>query len=101
MGGPRHMLIVLKAIREQVGKTFGDSVKVTVEPDTGDRIVQLPPDLERAFRKDRAARAAFEKLSYTNRKEYARWIEEARRPQTRLDRLKKAIDQLKQGKKPR
>jgi hypothetical protein len=100
MGGPRHMLIILKGIREKIGKTFGDTVTVTVEPDLQPRIVRLPPDLRKELNKNRAAAAAFQKLSYTRRKEYARWIEEARRPETRRERLAKTIAELKKAARP-
>jgi uncharacterized protein YdeI (YjbR/CyaY-like superfamily) len=40
---------------------------------------------------------AFEKLSYTHRKEYCRWITEAKKEETRLRRLTKAVDMLKNG----
>ena len=33
MGGDQHILIILKGIREQIGKTFGDEIAITVEPD--------------------------------------------------------------------
>jgi uncharacterized protein YdeI (YjbR/CyaY-like superfamily) len=41
----------------------------------------------------------FEKLSYTHQKEYCRWIVEAKKEETRLRRLEKAIDLLKKGVK--
>lgn len=34
MGGEHHMLIILKGIREQIGRTFGDEVRIVVETDT-------------------------------------------------------------------
>ena len=39
----------------------------------------------------------FKKLSYTHRKEYCRWITEAKKQETRLKRLDKAIEMLKKG----
>ena len=39
----------------------------------------------------------FEKLSYTHRKEYCRWITDAKKEETRLKRLGKAIEMLKNG----
>jgi uncharacterized protein YdeI (YjbR/CyaY-like superfamily) len=42
---------------------------------------------------------AFEKLSYTHRKEYCRWIGEAKKEETRLTRMAKAIGMLKNGVK--
>jgi uncharacterized protein YdeI (YjbR/CyaY-like superfamily) len=43
----------------------------------------------------------FNGLSYTHRKEYCRWINEAKKEETRLKRLGKAIEMLKKGVKTR
>src|SRR5215831_14946966 len=53
MGGPNHMLLVLKGIREQIGKTFGDEIKVTVEEDIEERVVTIPAELKRVFKSDK------------------------------------------------
>jgi hypothetical protein len=99
MGGGHHMLIVLKGIREQVGRTFGDEVTVTVEPDTEPRFVEIPKDLMKELKKDKQAKAFFDKLSYTHQKEYVRWIEEARKDETRRAHILKTIEMLKKGKR--
>lgn len=99
MGGPNHMLIVLKGIREQIGKTFGDEVKITVEPDIEPRLIEIPKDLSRELKKDREAKAFFDKLSYTHKKEYVRWAQEAKREETRQARIVKTIEMLKKGKR--
>src|SRR6185436_17734965 len=99
MGGPNHMLIILKGIREQIGKTFGDEVKVTVEPDTEPRVIEIPKDLMKELKKDQEAKAFFDKLSYTHRKEYVRWVEEAKKEETRQSRIFKTIEMLRKGKK--
>src|SRR5215510_14602979 len=70
MGGPNHMLIILKGIREQIGKTFGDEIKVSVEPDVEERVITVPAELKRAFKENPEAKTFFEKLSYTHKKEY-------------------------------
>lgn len=101
MGTEYHMLIILKGIREQIGKTFGDEVTITVEPDTEPRVVEVPRDLMRELKKDRDAKASFDKLSYTHQREYVMWINEAKREETRQNRIVKAIEMLKQGKKAR
>jgi hypothetical protein len=44
MGGPNHILIILKGIREQIGKTFGDEIKVSVEADVEERVITVPAD---------------------------------------------------------
>jgi hypothetical protein len=99
MGGEHHMLIILKGIREQIGRTFGDEVKVTVEPDTEPRLIEIPKDLMKELKKDKQAKAAFDKLSYTHRKEYVRWIEEAKKDETRRAHVSKTIEMLKKGKR--
>lgn len=99
MGGPSHMLIILKGIREQIGKTFGDEVTITVEPDTEPRLIEIPKDLMKELKKDKEAKAFFDKLSYTHQKEYVRWVEEAKKEETRQNRIVKTVEMLKKGKK--
>ena len=99
MGSESHMLLILKSIREQIGKTFGDIVKVTVELDTEPRVIEIPKDLLKELKKDKEAKAFFEKLSFTHRREYVNWIESAKKEETRANRITKTIEMLKQGKK--
>ncbi|HET6596032.1 MAG TPA: YdeI/OmpD-associated family protein [Anaerolineales bacterium] len=99
MGTERHLLIVLKDIREQIGKTFGDEVTIIVEPDTEPRVIEVPAELKKAFRNDKEAKAFFEKLSYTHQREYVMWINEAKREETRQNRIAKTIEMLKKGEK--
>ena len=99
MGGPNHVLIILKGIREQIGKTFGDEVTITVEPDTEPRLIEIPKDLMKELKKDKEAKAFFDKLSYTHQKEYVRWVEEAKKEETRQNRIVKTVEMLKKGKR--
>jgi hypothetical protein len=98
MGTECHLLLILKSIREQVGKTFGDEITVSVELDAEERVVTVPAELKRAFKPEKEAKAAFEKLSYTHQKEYVAWIEEAKKDETRQKRIVKTIEMLKQKK---
>ena len=99
MGTECHLLLILKGIREQIGKTFGDEVHVTLEPDTEPRVVEIPKDLMKEFKKDKGARAIFDKLSYSHQKEYVTWINDAKKDETRQNRIHKTIEMLKQGKR--
>jgi hypothetical protein len=63
------------------------------------RALAIPPDLDSALAKNRKARAAFDALSYSCRKEYVKWIEEARREETRAQRVAKTVAQVAEGKK--
>ncbi len=99
MGTESHMLIILKGIREQIGKTFGDEITVTVEPDTEPRLIEIPTELKKAFRAEKEAKYFFDKLSYTHQKEYVNWINEAKREETRQNRIVKTVEMLKKGKR--
>lgn len=99
MGMPEHVLIILKEIRGQIGKTFGDEIDIEVEEDTDPRVLELPPDFAAALEKDPAAKAAFEKLSYSHRREHVLAILQAKRAETRQSRIEKAIAQLKKAAK--
>ena len=99
MGTEHHILIILKAIREQIGKTFGDKINITVEADTEPRLVEVPAELKQAFKAEKEAKSFFEKLAYTHQREYVKWINEAKRDETRQARILKTIEMLKKGKK--
>jgi len=99
MGTECHVLIILKGIREQIGKTFGDEVTISVEPDTEPRLIEIPPDLAKELKKDKEAKAFFDKLSYTHQKEYVTWINEAKKQETRQNRILKTLEMLKKGQR--
>lgn len=99
MGGGCHILIILKGIREQIGKTFGDEIKIIVEEDTEPRVIEIPKELSKELKKDKDTKAFFEKLSYTHQREYVMWINEAKREETHQARVVKTIGMLKQGKR--
>jgi hypothetical protein len=95
---PQHMLGMLKAIREQTGTEPGDTVEVEVWKDEAPRAVEIPAELKAAIKKHNLM-PVFERLSYTHQKEYCRWITEAKKEETRLRRLKEAVELLKNGVK--
>jgi hypothetical protein len=99
MGGPNPILIILKEIREQIGKTFGDEIEVSVELDTEERLVEIPNDLSKELKKNKEVKAFFDKLSYSHKREYVTWITEAKKEETRHRRVLKTIEMLKEGRK--
>ena len=101
MGTPYHILGVPKAIREQIRKGPGDAVTVVLWKDEEPREVEVPAAFK-ALMKKAGVLAYFESLSFTHRKEYCRWIDEAKKEETRTRRLGKAIEMLKnQQRSPR
>jgi len=101
MGSPHHMLPILKAIREKIGKSIGDEIEVEVQEDTEPRTIALSADVLQALESNPQALSFFNQLAYSHQKEYVQWIEEAKRGPTRLDRITRMIEALKQGKKER
>jgi hypothetical protein len=98
MGTPHHMLIVLKEIREKIGKSFGDEVTVEFEEDLELRQVEMPADLQQALESEPTAQAFFNHLSFTHQREYVLWITEAKRVLTRQTRIQRTIEMLNKGK---
>ena len=90
------VLGVQKAIMAQAGVAVGDTLTVVVRNDDSPREVEVPDELARAFRKNRVAREAFDRLSFSHRREYVRHITEANRPETRAKRIERTIEMLVQ-----
>lgn len=93
--GGKYMLGIPKAFREAAGVRAGDNIVVTLEPDISERTVTVPDDLARELKKDKALKNAWDKLSYTIRKENVRTLDEAKRAETRARRLEKTIALLR------
>ncbi|HLL77610.1 MAG TPA: YdeI/OmpD-associated family protein [Pyrinomonadaceae bacterium] len=98
-GDGTHYMVVNREVREGAGVKGGDTVSIVMGRDGEPRTVEPPADFLRALRANEAAREAWERLSYTHRKEHARAVEEAKRPETRARRIEKSISMLAAGKK--
>lgn len=97
MGG-ENLLGFSKKLRADLGVEIGDVLDVVITLDTEPREVKLPQALATAFDEDAAAKAAFEALAPSHRKEYARWIEEAKREETRRSRVEQTLQLLREGR---
>ena len=95
-GGVHHMLAVVKEIREQTGKRPGDMIAVEVWKDEALREVEIPAAFEKLLKRE-GLLLFFERLSFTNRREYCRWVSEAKKEETRVKRLEAAVVMLKKG----
>lgn len=101
MGDGSHYLVVGKDLRDQIMKSAGDWVKVTLELDLEERQTVIPDDLRQALENQPDAMFGFEKLSYSQQKLYVDWILYAKQEATRRNRIEKALSLLAQGKKLR
>jgi len=100
MGG-RYLVPLSAENRTAAGVVAGDQVDVDIEPDTAPREVEVPADLAEALAGDDAARATFDGLAFTHRKEWVRWVEEAKKPETRATRVTRTVESLHAGKRAR
>jgi len=98
MGG-ENMIGLARAAREQAGVSIGSAYQVRIVADEGERTVEVPEDLAVALAGDAQARTAFEALAYSHRKEFVRWINEAKRDATRAQRVAKTIEMLRAGQR--
>jgi hypothetical protein len=100
MGG-RFLVPLSAENRTAAAVAAGDDIDVDIEPDVAPREVEVPADLAEALAGDDAARTHFEAMSYTHRMEWVRWVEEAKKAETRATRLAKTVESLRAGKRAR
>jgi hypothetical protein len=97
MGSERHLLLILKEIREKLGVGAGNKVHVGVELDDKPRVVELDADVEAAYRRA-GVLEKYSRLSYSHQREFMRWIGEVKQAETRRRRLEKSIEELRKKK---
>ena len=93
MGG-ENLIGLSKAARAEAGVELGETVAVVIAADAASRTVEVPDDLAAALAAAPDAARAFAALAPSHRKEYVRWITDAKREQTRADRVAKTIERL-------
>lgn len=94
MGLPNHCIGINQQVRKAIGKNPGDKISVTIEEDLEERTVSIPEDFNQTLIQFPGAYEKFNKLSYTHKKEYVEWITQAKRPETRKNRIDKAIKMI-------
>ncbi len=92
--GGQNLICFSRAAREQLGVEPGQPIRLTIELDDQPRDVEVPDDLAAALDAEPAARAAFDALAFTHRKEYVRWVEEAKKPETRERRVRETVSRV-------
>ncbi len=93
MGG-EFMVGVSAEHRVAAGVAAGDVLAITLELDTASRIIEVPEDLAAALAAKPGARAAFDVLSTSIRKEYVRQVESAKAAETRQRRIETIVAKL-------
>jgi hypothetical protein len=91
-----HFLGLTQEVRKAMGKDAGDTVHVVLQQDNAPRVVEIPEDFRTLLEENGIARF-FGQLSFTNRKGFVRWINEAKKEETRNKRLAESIRRLLGG----
>jgi hypothetical protein len=97
MGG-EFLLGLNREVRTGARVEAGDEVTVTIALDEAPREVEVPEALSAALAGDPVAREKYDGLAFTHRKEFARWIAEARKEETRDRRVTQALEMLHEGR---
>jgi hypothetical protein len=92
----RYLLGLSNANRRAAGVVTGDQVEVDVELDAEPRVVVEPADFAAALDADPVARPAYDRLAYGKKLQHVRAIESAKKPETRMRRIEKAVAMLRE-----
>ncbi len=96
-----HILGVSKELQQGAGAAIGDTVTVALELDDSPREIAVPADLEAALKKAQPQAGTFAALSYSHKKEFVEWIESAKKPETRANRVEKTLAMLLERRTPK
>lgn len=99
MGLPCYMIGLTKDISNKIGKTYGDTVKVIVERDVEERIIEIPEELKLRFNDNKEAYDFYNDLSYSQKKKYVTWINSAKKKETFEKRINDTIIKLSNKEK--
>jgi Bacteriocin-protection, YdeI or OmpD-Associated/Domain of unknown function (DUF1905) len=93
MGG-KYLLPFSADRRKESGIQGGDAIDVELTLDTAPRTVEVPDDLQSALNASSTAAAAWEKLSYTHKKEHVQSVLDAKKAETRARRIAAVVAKL-------
>lgn len=95
--GRKVIMAVNKSTRAALGKEAGDTVEFELERDERSRSadVVVPTELVEALAADAKAKAAFDALAPSHRREYAEFVADAKRPETRVRRAAQTMERLR------
>lgn len=89
-----YIIGITKEIRNKTGKIPGDTIRVQLEKDEEERTIEMNEDLRDVIENNEIAMLNYENLSYTNKKEINRWIETAKKEDTKILRIGKTVENL-------
>jgi hypothetical protein len=93
-GADGHYMVISQEMREATGKVLGDTLSVMLDTDDKPREIAVPADIQQALRKNAVAFERFTALAYAQRKRYTEWIKDAKKPETRVKRIARLVEEL-------
>jgi len=91
----RFLLSFNAETRKATGRGAGDEIEVRLDVDDAPRVVEVPDDLAAALAQDDAAKAAWDKLSYSHQRAHADSVTGAKAADTRARRVEKVLAALR------
>lgn len=98
-GKRSHILRVDKKMREAIGANVGDVVTLVITPAKKEPEPKVPADLKKALEASPKAKALWIDITPVARRDWIRWIETAKRAETRTRRISVACSKLNAGKR--
>lgn len=99
VAGSRHRLYVHGGMRSAAGVDVGDRVRFVLRPLASDEVA-VPRDLAAALRSTRRARAAFDASAVSHRRALVRFVDDARTPATRAQRIDRTVAHVLDPSRP-
>src|SRR5271167_1992179 len=93
-GDGRYRLQINTVLRKAAHADVGDVISVELRLDRESRELSVPADLLAALKEHPKARKAFDALPAGLRRQYIKWFDSAKAPETRLRRLGRAMEIL-------
>ncbi len=94
MGLPCYIIGITKEIRNKMGKDYGEAIRVEIEKDEEERIIEVPSEFQGMLNENSCAKEFYESLSFSNKRKYIQWITSAKKEETRVKRMNEAIVKL-------
>ena len=99
--GGAGYIVVNRSVKAATGVDAPERVAVVMELETEPRRVRVPADLAGAFADDPEAKEGFARLSFSHRREYVEWVQDAKRPETRKRRVEQTVERVRTGRPQR
>lgn len=89
-----HFVLVNKRMQKAAGARPGGMIDLAVEPDLEERETEVPPELEKIFKREKALARWYGRLSDSIRRDIARTIEGVKSPEARQRRVEQMAERM-------